>query len=33
VFGFELRAYIWSHSISPFMWWVFFKIESHKLFA
>jgi hypothetical protein len=32
--GFELKAYILSHSTSPFLWWVFFfKIGSHKLFA
>jgi hypothetical protein len=22
-----------SHSTSPFLWWVFFKIGSHALFA
>jgi hypothetical protein len=22
-----------SHSTSPFLWWVFFEIGSHKLFA
>jgi hypothetical protein len=37
VLGLELRAYVLSHSISPFFGgvgrWVFFKIESCKLFA
>jgi hypothetical protein len=27
VLGFELRAYTLSHSISPFLWWIFFKIR------
>jgi hypothetical protein len=30
--GFELRAYILSHSTSPFLWG-FFKIESLELFG
>jgi hypothetical protein len=30
---FEPRAYTLSHSTSPFMWWIFFKIGSHDLFA
>jgi hypothetical protein len=30
---FELRAYTWSHSISPFLWRVIFEIRSLKLFA
>jgi hypothetical protein len=33
VLRFELRTYTLSHSISPFLWWVFFKIESRELFA
>jgi hypothetical protein len=28
----DLRAYTWSHSISPFLWKVF-EIRSSKLFA
>jgi hypothetical protein len=33
VLGLELRAYTLSHSTSPFLWWVFFKIRFHELFA
>jgi hypothetical protein len=34
VLGFELRAYILSHSASLFLWWAFFfEIRSHELFA
>jgi hypothetical protein len=33
VLGFELRAYTWSHSASPFIEIGVFKIGSHKLFA
>jgi hypothetical protein len=28
-----ILAYTLNHSFSPFLWWVFFKIGSHKLFA
>jgi hypothetical protein len=33
VLEFELRAYTLSSSSNPFLWWVFFKIGSRKLFA
>jgi hypothetical protein len=33
VLEFELRAYTLSHSTSPFSWWIFFKIQSIKLFC
>jgi hypothetical protein len=32
VLGFELRAYILSHSTGPFSWWIF-RGRSHELFA
>jgi lysylphosphatidylglycerol synthetase-like protein (DUF2156 family) len=36
VLGLELRAFTLSHSTSsppPFLWWIFFKIGSHEIFA
>jgi hypothetical protein len=33
VLEFELRVYTLSHSTSPVLWWVFFKIESRELFC
>jgi hypothetical protein len=33
VLEFELRAYTLSHSTTPFLWWIFFKIGSRKLFS
>jgi hypothetical protein len=33
VLGFELRASTLRYYTSPFLWWIFFKTRSHKVFA